>query len=231
MPLQAIQALLPLFRMDSVRTQDVVNSAGRKRNIVLCVPAADARVGIPYAAAQSMSAAATVRGADILRRELKQIDDPQMRGIQVVVADVGAVGSYDPLGVATQGLEESMVNSIASWTPGEQRIYASPYAAFINTVSHGSARKPVKMEKFVRKMIGTVGRLSVSSGRHPVVVGLKLWAIGFHRQLMGSRFAVGAGGLLSCPHVTAPSSLTVSWYQRTLMQLLHTCRRSSSTLY
>lgn len=173
----------------------MAHSAGGRRNIIFCVPAADARVGIPYAAAQSMSAAATVRGVDILRRELQQIDDPQMRGIRVVVADVGAVGSYDPLGIAAQEVEESMVNSIASWTPGEQRIYASPYAAFVNTVTHGSVRRPLKTEKFVKRMIKSVGRLSGRHEKYPFLVGVKVWAVGLQHQVIGSRFAVGAGGM------------------------------------
>ncbi|EJD05697.1 uncharacterized protein FOMMEDRAFT_139062 [Fomitiporia mediterranea MF3/22] len=195
MPLQAIQALLPLFRVDSVRAKDSMYAVGGSRSIIFCVSAADARVGVPYASAQAMSAAATVRGAEVLRRELKQVDDAQMRDLRVVVVDVGAIGKTDSLGLAALSLDdEALSRSIEKWTPGEQRVYSAPYAAFISAVTQRRGRKPQSVDKFVKTMVGTVGWNAAKSERRSTLsVGLRLWAYGLHRSLQGDRFAVGAG--------------------------------------
>src|SRR5882762_3488646 len=61
-PLQVIQALLPLLRANPARARDAATNNKGKKNIVVCIPAVDARVGLPFAAPQAMSAAATLRG-------------------------------------------------------------------------------------------------------------------------------------------------------------------------
>jgi len=103
-PLQTIQSLLPLYRMpsrgwgpgDSI--QGHCEKLGQSQSIVLCVPAPDALVGVPYAAAQAMGAAATIRGAEVLRRELAQAAGFARRspaagseGVRQVVGDVRVV--------------------------------------------------------------------------------------------------------------------------------------------
>lgn len=197
MPLQAIQALMPLFRVDSVRAQDSMYAFGGRRSIVFCVPAADARVGVPYASAQAMSATATVRGAEVLRRELKQVSDPQMRDVRVVVADVGVIGKSDSLGLGALSLDdEALTRSINTWTPGEQRVYTAPYTAFINAITQRRGRKPTSVDEFVKTLVGTVGRNAVKHERRSVFsVGLRLWAYSIHRTIKGDRLAVGAGGM------------------------------------
>ena len=196
MPLQAIQALLPLFRVDSVRAQDSMYVVGGSRSIIFCVPAADARVGVPYASAQAMSSAATVRGAEVLRRELKQVADPQMRDLRVVIADVGVIGDTDSLGLGALSLDdEELSRSIGTWTPGEQRVYSAPYTAFINAVTHYRGRRPSNVDRFVRTIVSAVGwNAAKNEKRSTFSVGLRLWAHSFHRMIRGDRFAVGAGG-------------------------------------
>ena len=99
-PLQVLQALLPLLRAAPARARDALANGLGKHSIVVCLPATDARVGLPFAGAQAMSAAATLRGVEVLRRELRaaaaSAESPEIadavRNIKVVVVDVGAVG-------------------------------------------------------------------------------------------------------------------------------------------
>ncbi|KAG2158511.1 uncharacterized protein EDB93DRAFT_1238246 [Suillus bovinus] len=78
-PLQALQALLPLLRGDAQR-------AGGRKSIIVCLPAADARVGLPFGGVSAMSAAATSRALDVLRREVAV--GQGMSSIRVVAVDV-----------------------------------------------------------------------------------------------------------------------------------------------
>lgn len=192
MPLQAIQALLPLFRVDSIRSKDAAYYYGGRKSIIFCVSAADARVGAPYASAQAMGAAATVRGAEVLRRELKQVEDPQMRDIRVVIADVGSIG-YTETSLPTADVE-SLESSVHSWTPGEQKVYGSSYIAFLSSVSR-RMRPPSSIDMFVRSIVQTVGKNALKGERvSTFAIGLKLWSFGLLREIRGVRFPVGAGG-------------------------------------
>ena len=87
-PLQVIQALLPLLRTGSARSRDK-----GKKSIIICLPATDARVGLPFASVQAMSAAGTIRAAEVLRREIRVAATTEhsesMKNINVVVVDVG----------------------------------------------------------------------------------------------------------------------------------------------
>jgi hypothetical protein len=51
-PLHVIQALLPLLRSSPSRARD----SRTTRNLVICTPATDGRVGLPFASARAMSA-------------------------------------------------------------------------------------------------------------------------------------------------------------------------------
>ena len=195
MPLQAIQALLPLFRIDSVRSQDANYIVGGKKSVVICVPAADARVGVPYASAQAMSAAATVRGAEVMRRELAQLEAQNvMRDVRVVLVDVGAVGRSDAR--RSRSAEGDVwIETISEWTPSEQKIYGDAYAAYISANSHGRKRRPTSVNRFVRSLVNTVGRNAAKGeGKSTCLVGLRLWVFGLHRRMRGDRILVGAGG-------------------------------------
>lgn len=196
MPLQAIQALLPLFRIDSVRSQDANYIVGGKKSVVICVPAADARVGVPYASAQAMSAAATVRGAEVMRRELAQLESQNvMRDVRVVIVDVGAVGK--PGARRSRSVEEDVwIETISEWTPSEQKIYGDAYAAYVSASRHGHKRKPTSVTRFVRSLVHTVGRNAGKDGhKSTVLVGLRLWVFGLHRKFRGDRIFIGAGGI------------------------------------
>ena len=70
-PLQVLQALLPLLRSSPARARDALAHGAGKQSIVVCLPATDARVGLPFGSAQAMSAAATLRGVEVLRREIR----------------------------------------------------------------------------------------------------------------------------------------------------------------
>lgn len=193
LPLQAIQALLPLFRIDSVRSQDANYIVGGKKSVVICVPAADARVGVPYASAQAMSAAATVRGAEVMRRELAQLESQNvMRDVRVVIVDVGAVGK--PGGRSRSQEEDVWMETISDWTPSEQKIYGDAYAAYVSASQHGHKRKPTSVTRFVRSLVHTVGRNAGRGSQSTVLVGLHLWVLGIHRRFRGDRIFVGAGG-------------------------------------
>ncbi|KAF5330387.1 hypothetical protein D9619_005467 [Psilocybe cf. subviscida] len=145
-PLQIVQALLPLLRTGAARTRD----AGANKCIVLCVPATDARVGLPFAAVQSMAAAGTLRAAEVLRREIRVAAMTQrweaMQAINVVVVDVGA---FDVAGAAGTGRTadgnvsptpsmsmtgvslppEGVYKSMEGWSASEKVIYGPAFVA------------------------------------------------------------------------------------------------------
>ena len=195
-PLQAVQALLPLFRNDSVRSQDAMYSFGGRRSLIFCVAAADSRVGMPYASAQAMSASATVRGAEVLRRELGQVTDSHMRDVRVVVADIGAIGDTAPLNLSALN-NEDLTRSISSWSLGEQRAYAGSYSAFLNALSQRMPRRTTSVETFVRSLVDTVGRnIAKDEQASTFAIGLRLWTFSIKRHIRGDRFSVGAGGEL-----------------------------------
>ena len=85
-------------------------------------------MGLPFAGAVSMSAAATLRGLEVLRREVKlsgimQQDGQQgMRDVRVLAVEVGAVGSRE--GVESTGKPEYSPGELMSdWTPSERDTY------------------------------------------------------------------------------------------------------------
>ncbi|THH27049.1 hypothetical protein EUX98_g7133 [Antrodiella citrinella] len=152
-PLLVVQALLPLLRNSAARAKDSVsNNLGRK-SIVVCLPATDARVGLPFMSAQSMSAAATLRAVEILRREIRVagVSDgtESMKNIKVVVVDVGAVGSQHTDSDASAA---ELTNSVDTWTPSERAAYGS---AFANLGVHRS-RKPSDTSAFVKTVVDVV---------------------------------------------------------------------------
>lgn len=180
-PLQTIQSLLPLFRMpsrgwgpeDSVQT--LSEKLGQSQSIIMCVPAPDALVGVPYAAAQAMSAAATSRGAEVLRRELAQAahfacgsgvstateGGRQIVGdVRVVIIDVGTVGSPTPSpspSVSAESIGEED-EAIRSWTATEQSVYGAPYLSYLSSIRRGKARRQSPVEDFVHSVVNAVGR-------------------------------------------------------------------------
>lgn len=154
-----------------------------------------------------MSAAATQRGIEILRREinLSALTDKSesMKNIKVVIADVGAldVGTIaDPL------QEESTFKE--DWSPSAQLIYGSRFtwvaqpahlprsrwaavsAFFRNDPRRGMIRKPTNVNVFVDSILSVV-----AGGRHTSnLLGLGYSMGQIRNWIRGDRFSVGAGG-------------------------------------
>ncbi|KLO10533.1 hypothetical protein SCHPADRAFT_999487 [Schizopora paradoxa] len=195
-PLQTIQALLPLFRITPARLREAGAMFGRKQSIIICLPATDARVGVPYASAQAMSAAATARGAEVLRREIGQAarftgKQRAVQDMRVVLVDVGAVGS-----VGSPSCDvDAYGDAVKGWTATEQSIYAAPYVSYMEGVHGQGSRHPTSVNRFVRRIVNTVGRNGARTGCLSAAVGLKLWVLNVHRSMWGNRFSIGAGAL------------------------------------
>jgi len=82
---------MPLLRTSPARARDSFSNKQGRQTIIVCVPAADARVGLPFSSAQAMSAAAIVRGVEVLRKEISAAaltdTTESMKNIKVVVVD------------------------------------------------------------------------------------------------------------------------------------------------
>jgi hypothetical protein len=182
-PLQALQALLPLLRADAQR------SCGRK-SIIVCLPAADARVGLPFGGVSAMSAAATLRALDVLRREVAV--GQGMSSIRVVAVDVGVIGdSETPV--------SSLANSHAmdDWTPSEKATYGQAFAALGET-SMEQSREPEDISVFINNIIGVVSAGTKAKMSSKTICGIRV-GVGYEKirdWIRGDRFAVGAGGSL-----------------------------------
>ncbi|TDL25016.1 hypothetical protein BD410DRAFT_766704 [Rickenella mellea] len=197
-PLQAIQAMLPLFRASHVHARDANGRAGSSRSIVVCVPATDARVGVPFSAAHAMSAAATVRGAEVLRREIRaatasDVGFESMRDLRVVIVDVGSVGSGQ--GESEPYNVDNITTSMQEWTSSERAVYSNAFTYVVEHVQgHTPKRKPASVDIFVNAMISVVGGSDIrSQQRSSIVVGFGVWRNKLRNWLRGERFAVGAG--------------------------------------
>ncbi|KAH7889594.1 hypothetical protein F5I97DRAFT_555761 [Phlebopus sp. FC_14] len=199
-PLQTLQALLPLLRADAQR------ALGRK-SVILCLPAADARVGLPFGGVSAMSAAATLRAADVLRREAAVAQG--MNTIRIVTVDVGAVGPL--IG------EVASSTTMDDWTPSEKATYGTAFSALGETLR--SLRTPEDDSVFVDSVIGVVSSGTKTSGAGKAVFGIGL-GLAYEKikdWMRGDRFSVGAGaatytaasflptvlldGLLNLPHI------------------------------
>ncbi|GBE81750.1 predicted protein [Sparassis crispa] len=180
-PLQVLQAMMPLLRTSAARARDSVSQNLGKKSIIVCLPAMDGRVGLPFASAQAMSAAATLRGVEVLRREIRvaALTDPteSMKNIKVVVVDVGAIGTQGAGGKA----------SMDEWTQGEKLAYGP---AFSSVAQGGFVyRKPTSTAVFVDTLINIV-----SNGRKRGNVSPLRHALGrILEWVRGDRVAVGSG--------------------------------------
>ncbi|KAK7038005.1 kinase domain-containing protein, partial [Favolaschia claudopus] len=202
-PLQLIQALLPMLRTSPNRGR-----SGPKKSIIVCVPATAARVGLPFSSMQSMSAVATLRAADVLRREINiaALTDKSetMKNIKVVVVDVGAF-NFGPLDSFIPPTE--VYKAMEGWSSSEKLTYGPSFASLSHEVaelpsksqwtssfseahSYGAPRKPTHISVFVNSIVGTVG------GGHfgPSIFGIGLGIGRLRYWIRGERFSVGAGG-------------------------------------
>jgi hypothetical protein len=209
-PLRVIQCLLPLLRTSP-------RDKGTK-TIIVCLPATDVRVGIPFSSVQSMTVASMLRATEVLRREinLASMTDKSgsMRNIKVVTAEVGALKCHDnpPLSSTMCPFEERSIadlyRSMEDWTASEKMSYGPAFAAlardapvpmsrwqmlttcFKGNKYFGIARQPTDVSVLVNHIVDVVG-----DGR----VGPCLFGLGFlwrkaRNVIRGERFSVGAGG-------------------------------------
>lgn len=172
----------------------------------MCLPATETRVGLPFAGALSMSAAATLRGLEVLRREVKlaglmqQDGQRGMRDVRVVAVDVGAVGSSELSGDG--GKHEGAAGDLMNeWTPSEKEAYGRALQVVVG--GHGRSRwgrKPTDasivtdmLVRIVKRSGGSVLENWDGSWRGALGVICSL-AESVGEWVGGDRFVVGAGG-------------------------------------
>ncbi|KAI8982861.1 hypothetical protein BD414DRAFT_491360 [Trametes punicea] len=195
-PLQVLQALLPLLRAAPARAKDAWANGHGRQSIVVCLPALDARVGLPFTSAQAMSASATLRGVEVLRREIRAAGlsgvgseaAEALRNIKVTVVDVGAVG------IATGDENVEALRHVADrWTPSEQAAYG---AAFDSMLEHGGhraiRRRPSDVSTFVDTIVDVVGNGRKSKDAL-LPASMRLVCSRVYEFLRGDRVVVGAG--------------------------------------
>ena len=188
-PLNVLQALMPLLRNSPARARDDIHRNKGKRSIVVCLPAKDARVGLPFAGAQAMSAAATLRGTEVLRREIHAAatTDEGMKNIKVVTVDVGSVGVQESL-VSEKSLDHAMID----WTASEKAAYGSAFASvFGDTKAPQQVRTPSDVSAFVRVVVDVV---SNGKRRRGEPHDIELLFGRLREWFFGDRVIIGAGG-------------------------------------
>ncbi|TRM58596.1 hypothetical protein BD626DRAFT_510776 [Schizophyllum amplum] len=198
-PLEIIQALLPLMR-DGPPTKT-------KKSIVVCLPAIDARVGLPFSSVQGIIVSSTHRAVDILRREVRIAaltgKADTMGNIRVVTAEIG---QFD---VGVRDAEPSAAETyktLEAWTPSEKVVYGPGFIG----LSHPSAA-PVRMRRKSSDVSAFVGRVVsvVTGGRYgPVVFGFNIGLGYLVNWLRGDQFSVGAGG----EHTILDTLLNLPYY-------------------
>jgi len=209
-PLQVIQALLPLLRTGPARSRDV-----GKKSIIVCLPATDARVGLPFGSVQAMSAAATLRGAEVLRREIRIAAlterTDSMQNINIVVVDVGTFDVGSPLKTLPP---EGIYKSMEDWSPSEKVVYGPAFigvmqekplpasrlerirSVFKDGDHYGVPRKGTNLSVLTDNLVGIV-----SGGRYgPTLFGIGLGMGRLRNWMRGERFSVGAGGMSYSPN-------------------------------
>ncbi|KAJ2927731.1 hypothetical protein H1R20_g9360, partial [Candolleomyces eurysporus] len=201
-PLHVIQQLLPLLRTGSARSQDK-----GKKSIIICLPAVDTHVSLPFSAVQAMSAAGTLKAVEILRREVAMAamtgKTDSMKNIRIVTVDVGTID----IGAGNRVQTENVLRATQGWTSSERLIYGPAFASVSHEVVPANAwesvlalfnerrhyavgRKPTKMSVFVRKIVHIV-----SEGKYgPTVFGRNVVGLGLVANWVeGDRLSVGAG--------------------------------------
>ncbi|EGN95563.1 hypothetical protein SERLA73DRAFT_60342 [Serpula lacrymans var. lacrymans S7.3] len=184
-PLQAIQAILPLLRADASRPHATID----RKSVIICLPAADARVGVPFSSVRAMSAAATLRAAEVLRRESALALSASARAIRIVTVDVGTVGPSP----SAQQQPHRPLHAMSGWTPSEKTTYGPAFSALLAEGAYGVPRCPTETSVFVDAIIRVVGIDNRREGRSPVIA-LGLGIVDKIRDwIRGDRFSVGAG--------------------------------------
>ncbi|KAI0306402.1 hypothetical protein B0F90DRAFT_1863780 [Multifurca ochricompacta] len=195
-PLQIIQALLPLMRNSPSRTRDTIKNGKGRKSIVVCVPAVDARVGLPFLGPSSMSAAATLRAVDVLRREVRIAaatgGAEGMNDISVVSLEVGTLDI--PPFAGRRLLDYDPKEYTKSWTPSEKLAYGPAWELTLEGPGYNFQRKAQKVDAFVSDVVQIV---SYGRVRSVSFCGLRLNVWSAFDRMRGGRYAVGSGAVTS----------------------------------
>ena len=156
---------------------------------------------------QAMSAAGTLRGIEVLRREINVASltdkSESMKNIRVVVADVGLFDVNQP---SSDLPPENIYKAMEEWSPSEKVTYGPAFASIVHGIppptsrwdafsgllkngpQYGVTRRPTDVSVFVDCLVGVV-----TEGRH----GATWIDLGFGKirnWIRGERFSIGAGG-------------------------------------
>lgn len=187
------------MRNSPSRTRDTIRNGKGKKSIVVCVPALDARVGLPFLGPSSMSAAATLRAVDVLRREVRVAASTGgaegMNDIEVVSLEVGALDI--PPFAGRRLLDYDPKEYTKSWTPSEKLAYGPAWELTLEGTNRKCKRKGQKVEVLVGDLVQIVGRGRVCCVS---LCGLQLYIGSAFDWLRGGRYAVGSGGDFPCPY-------------------------------
>jgi hypothetical protein len=189
------------MRNSPSRARDAIKNGKGKKTIVVCVPALDARVGLPFMGPGSMSAAATLRAVDVLRREVRVAASTGgaegMNDIEVVSLEVGTLDI--PPFAGRRLLDYDPKEYTKSWTPSEKLAYGPAWELTQEgQCREHSKRKAQKVELFVCDLVQIVSRGRVCSVS---LCGLRLHIGPVFDWFRGGRYAVGSGGNCRCPHL------------------------------
>jgi len=205
-PIQVIQALLPLLRTGSARARD----QGAK-SIIVCLPATDVHVGLPFSSLQAMSAAGTLRAVEVLRREISIAGltgkSESMKNIKVVAVDVGKFNTKEENLLPP----DVLYRTIESWSASEKLTYGPGFVSLMQQ-THRPARRPSGPRSIMQRIRAVFGPrretdVSVLSnnllrvvsngklGSHQFTIcGINLGFGPIRNWGQGQRFATGAGG-------------------------------------
>ena len=186
------------MRNSPSRTRDAIKNGKSRKSIVVCVPAVDARVGLPFLGPSSMSAAATRRAVDVLRREVRVAASTGgaegMNDIEVVSLEVGALDI--PPFAGRHALDYDSKEYTKPWTPSEKLAYGPAWEITLEGAEF--QRKGRKVELFVSDVVQIVSYGRVCSVS---LCGLQVHIGSLFGWLRGGRYAVGSGGNVVVLHL------------------------------
>ena len=162
-----------------------------------------------------MAVAGTLRGVDVLRREINLAavtdNSASMKNIQVVTVEIGALkhGNASSLVNATEEYSTGeLFKAMEDWTASEKMSYGPAFAAiahdapvpesrchallslFKNGNRFGVPRQPTDVSVFVDSIVDVV-----SDGKFgPNLLGLGFLWRRAQKLIRGERFSVGSGG-------------------------------------
>ncbi|KAJ4466351.1 hypothetical protein C8R41DRAFT_926093 [Lentinula lateritia] len=196
-PLQIIQSLLPLLRNPHVPHSE-------PKSIIICLPAAETRVGLAFHGVQSMSAVGTLRAAKVLRKEIRVAasmgkSGEMMRSVRVVVVDVDIEGFMrsDASSSSSSGsgsIPPDAYKAMEHWTASEKLTYGPGFiSSMIESSSSSPTRTPPHIGTFVSTIIGVVSNARYGFGSYSSsAFGVQFGVGRFLSWMRGDRLFVGS---------------------------------------